>query len=708
MDTSCRQNYRSSKLARARRCAGRKRIELRMSFPAFIGQIGRKSKHMSEALAVERAQWEIACRVGSPNMTLWARGANSQTFCHWNAAQTCPRRPMVFIWGQPLVASDCEFDAETKVERVEGAHLPDKISRLYQERGTRAFALLEGNFCLVLADPKLRSIFLAVDKFGCEDIYIRQRASGMEFASQALLLTDSSTKFNPIATAFFLAHEGFVPAPFTLFESIETVGRARFVQVREVESGICVESRRYWILPQESLKRSRKSAVAAFAPLLDSAIQTRQRVRNGILLSGGMDSALLANLIAGRAHEDCVAMTGAIQGHIDSEREVQSAQQLSSALGFRHKCIQIDPDDDELPGEWAKCCESWMGGVRITLPLFYRFAKEMKSIFGCSYGAFSGQMADTLADNNYTLASPGYKVRRMLFSPWFLRLMPFLPVIAPRYGGAAGKALMKAVGACAGQRTANMLASVLQGVQSKERFYAGRVFGFGEMPGWAAGGFPALSVAGFEMVADWYTAHFVAPAISCLEPRSFYSGMMELSMDMCMLHLDTRLVFHAFRLGGGNAELPFLDSRIVKFFANLPYSARAFYREPKYVIRKQFKRHRYSFAGRPSRVNELTSDERIYRSSRSSSSFEELLLRGTLGVYFRELLVSPSALARVPGIFEFLKEEYVERQRRAFLRGDPGIDCKFVSRLAALELWARRPVSSSQRVVPVPDVCANA
>jgi hypothetical protein len=287
-------------------------------------------------------------------------------------------------------------------------------------------------------------------------------------------------------------------------------------------------------------------------------------------------------------------------------------------------------------------------------------------------------------------------------------LMPFLPMIAPRHGDAAGKALVAAVGACAGQRTANMLASVLQSMHSKERFYAGRVFGFGEMPGWVAGGFPALSELGFEMVADWYTAHFIAPVISRLEPRSFYSGMMELSMDMCMLHLDTRLVFHAFRLGGGNAELPFLDSRVVKFFTNLPYSARAFYRKPKYIIKEQFKRHRYLFAERSSRANELAADERIHRSIRSSSSFEELLLRGTLGAYFRELLASPSALARVPGIFEFLEEEYVEPQRRAFLRGDPGIDCKFVSRLAALELWARRSVSSSQRVVPAPDVCANA
>ncbi|MGB6482873.1 MAG: asparagine synthase-related protein [Candidatus Acidiferrales bacterium] len=658
-----------------------------MTFPAFLGVVGETAEREGPASLVRDSGWRPIRNFSPLKLALWTRNADAAGGCCWRSTKEREMRPAVFVWGQPLVASDCEFGAETTVERIASLDLPDRIACLYQEHGTGAFARLEGNFCLVVCDPASQSIFLAVDKLGCDDIYVRRRDRSFAFASHPSLLAHPLPRFDARATAFFLAHEGFVPAPFTLFEGIKAVGRAKLLRIRINASGLSVESERYGSPLLAATETSRADAVDEFHRVLASAVTPRCRARNGILLSGGVDSALLANIIANRRGGEILAMTGAVRGHAASEWEVRCAAELSSTLGIAHHPVYLDPQDEALPEEWANCTSSWSGGTRITLSLFYRFAMRMRERLGEGYSAFSGQMADTLADNNYTLPSLGYTMRRMCFSSWFLKIMAIARRVVPHKNSRGGLFLARTVKACAGPRIAEMAASLLDGLSSNERFYEGRVFGFGEMPGRSSASFPVLSENGFESIADWYSSSFVAPVVSRLTPETFYADMMELSMEMGMLHLDTRLVLHAFRLGGGNAELPFLDSRMLKFFASLPYSARAFYRRPKYVIDAQFAKHGYVRAARVKRNG--TNRPSQSSGSRSAASFEETLLVGSLGSYFRELLGQRSALDHVPGVCEFIDEGYLERQMRTFRRGLTGVDYKFIARVAALELWSQ-------------------
>jgi asparagine synthetase B (glutamine-hydrolysing) len=661
--------------------------ELGMMFPAFLGVVGETDGRDRPTSSIHESGWRRMWDFTDLKLALWIRDADSAGRCCGRSTQDRETGPAVFVWGQPLVASDCEFTAETRVQRIATLDLPNRIAGLYQKRGTEAFALLEGNFVLVVCDRASRSVFLVADKFGCDDAYVRRLDRGFMFASHPSLLAGPLWRFDATATAFFLAHEGFAPAPFTLFEGINTVGRAKMLRIKSTGDGLTAESGRYWSPSRAVAAISRTDAVDEFHRLLTSAIATRCRKRNGILLSGGIDSALLANLIANREGSELLAMTGAVCGHADSELEVRRAAEVSSALRITHAPLYLNPRDEALPEEWAKCTASWSGGTRITLPLFYRFATRMRERLGEGHVAFSGQMADTLADNNYTLPSLGYATRRMLFSSWFLKIMAIAGMVAPRKTSGRGLLLTRTINACVDSRTAEMTASLLDGLSSNTRFYEGRMFGFGEMPGRSATNFPVLSEDGFERIADWYSSNFVVPMVSRLSPETFYGHMMELSMDMAMLHLDTRLVLHAFRLSGGNAELPFLDSRIVKFFAGLPYSARAFYRRPKYVIDAQFEKHGYVRPG-PDKRN--GSDPSLQpRESRGGASFEELLLGGSLGAYFRELLGRRTLLDHVPQLREFVDESYYERQIRAFQLGFADVDYRFISRAATLELWSQ-------------------
>ena len=651
------------------------------NFPAFWGFIGDGSSPNDRECVCGEEDTQPLWNLESAHLQLFVRQMSARSHHFWQSLSERAGRKAVFAWGQPLIASDSEFGKDTEVKKMEPGNLCESILKLYERHGTEAFARLEGNFSLVISDSSSRSVFLVVDKYGCEDFFVRQEQTGLRFASHPEFLLATGAKFNLLATAFFLAQEGFVPAPFTLIEGIRTIGRGRFLRF---EMGICgprITIERYWRPTRSWDLKSRRDAVDEFLPLLDKAVAARLTKNAGLLLSGGTDSSLLANLIARYPERKALALTGGIEGDSEGREQIDAARGLAGALGIPHEAVVIDPLDEGLPDEWTLCVQSWVGGTRIALPLFYRLAMRQREVFGEGCSVLSGQMADTLADNNYTSPSLGYLMRRGLFSANFLKMLPFAQRAARSVTGRLREQVTRTVRWCAGSRIASMLESVMEGLSADQHFYDGRVFGYGEMPGRAPKYFPALTGYGFDCVADWYSSNFVEPIVTHLDAKDFYRSMIELSMDMVMFHLDTRLVFQAFRLGAAKAEMPFLDSRIVNFFASLPNSARALRREPKHVIQAQF---------RKTEMIRASGHRKPRRKGKTNFvvSLEELLLRGTLGAHLRELLAAPTFVNRAPGIFELIDQRYLFDQLAALRRGATGVDYKFISRLGALELWS--------------------
>jgi asparagine synthetase B (glutamine-hydrolysing) len=593
--------------------------------------------------------------------------------------------PSVFIYGSPYLAGDTSYGENTIVEKIDidNGKAPDIVAQLYAKLGTRAFALLDGNFALLLSDPGSQSVFLVVDKFGCDDIYIHQDNASLRFASHPMRLLGRSYKFDPVSTAFFLAQEGFIPAPFTLSPDVSTIGRARFLRVR-CKNGFRVEIERYWDPTRNRESSSTEKATERFYSLLKRAIDVRIGENASVLLSGGVDSSLISN-IAARRNSSLVALTGAVKGHVAGEQEIAKARSLATALNVHHEAVLLDPQEESLPEEWTWCTNSWMSGARVTLPLWYRFAKHLRNRLGVGYTVLSGQMADTLADNNYTLPSAGYTFRRVLCSPWFFAAMPLLRRLSPKKDSPFGKLLIRSASTFRGTRIAGMLESLLDGMGNTQRFYEGRLFGYGEFPGRSSAYFPMLKKEGFERTTDWYSSNFVKPVVSRLQPATFYWDMFDLSLDMVMLHLDSRLVFHAFRLEGGKAQMPFLDTRVINFFCSLPYASRAFYREPKHIIRAQLRRKGML----------LPSNSNGGYANSSITDPVQLILRGSLGAYFRELLRDTSLLNHVPNLFELVDESYVHGQLNSFCKGQPGTNYNFISKFAALELWNRTAASQN-------------
>lgn len=612
-------------------------------------------------------------------MSMCIQGKSYRDMAAWTTQGNLGNQPVVFVWGHPRMASDAEFEPETRIETIHQSQSPGTICRLYERYGTAAFGLLEGNFSLVLMDSGASTVYLVVDKFGCEDIYCYRDSGHLSFSSHPGYLCGANFKFNGCAVAFYLAQEGFIPAPFTLFDGIETIGRARFLRIRCDEHAMTISCERYWKASRFNRPHNGRNATASLYPLLQSAVRVRQNELSGLLLSGGVDSSLLFDIALQNPDRSVMAMTGSVMGYEDGESEIRSARALTDAAGVPHESVIVDPHDETLPDEWDLLTESWLAGSRTTSTVFYRLAHRARRMLGEGEPVISGQMADTLADNNYTNPSFGYKFRRAFYSPVFLRLLPLMKSLAPQNEGAIGNLLRAVTKRLCGPRIAEMVRSVLCGIADSQTFYDGRVFGYGEMPGRSSAYFPSLTKNGFARVADWYSTRFVAPIVSRLSPTTFYSDMFELSLDMVMLHLDTRLVCHAFSLEGMRAELPFLDTRVVNYFFSLPNSARSLLREPKHVVRSQVRRHK----SRPSRIRGTTPGTAMGKSA------DELLLSGSIGAHCRDLLNDPGVLNQVHGIFEYVDERYAFEQIRGFKKCETSVSVKFISRLAALEKWSR-------------------
>jgi hypothetical protein len=604
----------------------------------------------------------------------------------WHDPRKREHQPWVFVTGLLTIASDARFDHDTTVSSLPMRDSPDIIARIYERDGISGLGRLDGEFTIVIYDPVAKNITLVVDKLGSQDVFYRQSERSLRFASHPVMLMERDARFDPTVVGFYLAHEGFTPAPFTLSREVRSVGRANSLQARRSLTSVISSQLGYWHPSRYAKAGHPIKPVEELDTLLRSSIDVRSGKYNAMLLSGGIDSTVLINLAAARP-ERPLAVTGAVLGWGQGESEIHVSRQIAQQLGIAHETIVLNPNDESLPEEYERCAESWMTGARLALPLWHRYAKRIRSLLGDECRILAGQTADTLADNNYTCETSGYFFRRILFASWMFRLLPIISTITPRPDSAVGRLLVRTISGLKDGRTGAMLQCLLQGCASPVDYYSGRIFGYGEFPGIAHQYFPMLTPSGFRSVVTWYKHAFVEPCVRRMTGASFYENMIQLSMDMNMLHLDSRLLFHTYRLSGLSAGLPFMDARVVNYFGSLPYSARAFYHRPKHVVRQQIRAQHMVTAGCPAMPPGKTQ--------------EQLLLQGPLGEYIRKLLGDLSFLRRLPRNHGIIEMNYVEGQIQNFIRGgaEP-YDAKLISKLATLEVWSRSLTDSSENIPP--------
>jgi asparagine synthase (glutamine-hydrolysing) len=217
------------------------------------------------------------------------------------------------------------------------------IVHLYEEHGDAFAARLRGMFAIAIWDARRRRLVLARDPYGIKPLYVRITPAGLEFASELRALPRGEIDLHALEA--FLAFNS-IPAPLSIFRetrklppgslliweegattpTIERFARPAPAQLDDVRDGDEAE------LEEELRARLRDSMRAHLV----------SDVPVGVLLSGGIDSALLTALAAQESSD--AVRTFSIGFEERSFDELEDARLIAKRYGTQHREFVLRPD----------------------------------------------------------------------------------------------------------------------------------------------------------------------------------------------------------------------------------------------------------------------------------------------------------------------------------------------------------------------------
>lgn len=160
--------------------------------------------------------------------------------------------------------------------------------------GTDCFNLFNGMWALAIHDKKNNEIIISRDRFGQKSLFYSLINDKLVFASElhAIALVHRS-KPNYRAIKSFLQEGTFDVGGETFFEGIYEFPCANFMRCKGEQ---IIDCQRYWVYPEKT--KDSPLTDETFHQLLDDAVKVRLRtdVDYCLLLSGGIDSTLVAGI----------------------------------------------------------------------------------------------------------------------------------------------------------------------------------------------------------------------------------------------------------------------------------------------------------------------------------------------------------------------------------------------------------------------------
>ncbi|WP_454830776.1 asparagine synthase (glutamine-hydrolyzing) [Pseudoxanthomonas wuyuanensis] len=221
------------------------------------------------------------------------------------------------------------------------------IVHLYDRYGDAFVDHLNGQFAIALHDTRRQRMVFARDRVGIRPLYYRSLPGRLAFASEVkalFQLPGQRRAFDVQALGEIFSFWGTLGSR-TAFEEVSQLppGHRMVVDLRDPALQPRIE--RYWEwrhLPAEDPVRSEDDCAEELHALLVDAVrlQLRADVPVGAYLSGGLDSAVIATIIA--RHTQTPLRTFSL-GFADAEFDERVHQRtLVNALGTEHSEILVD------------------------------------------------------------------------------------------------------------------------------------------------------------------------------------------------------------------------------------------------------------------------------------------------------------------------------------------------------------------------------
>jgi len=274
----------------------------------------------------------------------------------------------------------------------------ETIVHLYEEHGLDFARRLRGMFAVALWDERRRRLVLARDRYGIKPLYFRAAGGTLEFASEVRALPRGEIDLDALEA--FLAFNS-IPAPYSIFKDVRKLPAAHLL-VWEENGGHRIE--RYAHPAPVQAGELRDEDEAELVEELRARMRDSVRahlladVPVGVLLSGGVDSSLLAALAAQETSEAVHTFTIGFAERSFDERD--DARRVAERYDTNHHELLLHPDPQLLLPTLAEAFdEPFADSSALPTYLVSKLAAEHVKV------ALSGEGGDELFGGYYTYAA---------------------------------------------------------------------------------------------------------------------------------------------------------------------------------------------------------------------------------------------------------------------------------------------------------------
>src|SRR4051812_18884292 len=263
---------------------------------------------------------------------------------------------------------------------------------LYEEHGLEYPRLLRGMFAVALWDSRRRRLLLARDRYGIKPLYYRAVGSTLEFASELRALPRGEIDLDALEA--FLAFNS-IPAPYSIFRDIRKLPAGHVLVWQE--SGTHDLTRYARPGPLAVRHDDEAELVEELRARLRDSVRAHllSDVPVGVLLSGGVDSAVLAALAAQETPEPVHTFTIGFAERSFDERD--DARLVAERYGTAHHELLVRPEPELLLRALAEAFdEPFADSSALPTYLVSQLAAEHVKV------ALSGEGGDELFGGYYT------------------------------------------------------------------------------------------------------------------------------------------------------------------------------------------------------------------------------------------------------------------------------------------------------------------
>ena len=231
-------------------------------------------------------------------------------------------------------------------ERFRGHSDTETCLHYLAANGIDGLASLNGIFGLGFLDLGGRKLFLARDLFGVKPLYYWAQGDSFIFSSELRPIQDRVRDTVDLENLAELLRVRYSPSPDTLFRNIRKVRPGHFVQIDLSGDHVIVTEHCFIRRLPPTVKISFPDAQHHYAELLDLAIerQLMSDVEVGVLLSGGVDSALVASIAQKHSSYRMKAFTVGFDQKANAD-EIEDAAETARIVGLDHIVVRMGKAD---------------------------------------------------------------------------------------------------------------------------------------------------------------------------------------------------------------------------------------------------------------------------------------------------------------------------------------------------------------------------